>query len=99
MSLALFTHVCLSLSDLLMKLKNTWKHQSSLLLLNAKIGWCQSEKNTEKPDISERPLRSQSSKHCIVAHYLQWRKTEVQLNYKKSDPPQSPANTIKFNLP
>lgn len=48
------------------------------------------EKNTEKPDISERPLRSQSSKHCIVAHYLQWRETEVQLNYK-SDPPTKPT--------
>ena len=101
MSLALFTHVCLSLGDLFMKLKNTWNHQSSLLLLNAKIGWCQSvkwRKKHRKTDISERPLRSQSSKHCIVAHYLQWRKTKVQLNYKKSDPPQSPV-TIKFNLP
>ena len=56
------------------------------------------KKNTAKPDISKRPLRSQSSKHCIVAHYLQCRKTKVQLNYEKSDPPQSPV-TIKFNLP
>lgn len=48
MSLALFTHVCLSLGDLFMKLKNTWNHQSSLLLLNAKIGWCQSVKWRKK---------------------------------------------------